>query len=1010
LLGLFALALLPDTATAQAFTCDANAAWRRVRAAYPIHSQTLAKCENKQTGEHVIVLTEPPPHLVRAKAETIVKSLFAAPVASVQHQRHQLGFNGWAEDLVIIARPRTPEQLKSLSDDLALLAVFAFGSAYKAEVEDIARLAPAKAWEAPPALEVSADELFAWLLGSNAEKLVPLEGGDGATLQERAEHNETGTYQTATPGLVVALLPAGDDGNLNDHVEDLRRFAIDTDTFLGALKLAQDRVALIGRERTSSLAAMPPLRIETLLLLASHRSAHLEQSYERTRAFAGKLLSNAGDLFGWDWAPILLSDVLIDTELGSLLNFTDNMLKGWSESGKIEYQGFPHEKPRQFPFGAAGAFKTMAAKSLTYNWNTAGVGFVSSRGDVEIFSVRNTGSLPVSYFLEGSQSNAAAKSRLVRAEDVAYKYFSSLRNPMLGRAVQYAALYQVFQAFDLRATAPNDEAPAAASITAAEEVLEREVLAALDALSNPSTPSTADYLLRSAYLQFGMKGQEFETGNKPEYADSMQKMRASAQRLRNEIAAKIALLDKEMAREWRSDYAQQRAGGGHRMPDDLQARVEDLDNEKLALVRTPEQVRRAVLTQSEHDPEGWIKTPSVVVSRGEARELVGGHNIGGMPTHVEVDAAIPRGAVETFGSYEIGRVIRINPADAAAGRDLVRVFDREVGLNDANVPKAVRALEAKLQEAPVVPQPVRALPVALDLGGASARAIRGAQPSPNAMQVGYRPGSISASIRAELESIAQQTQAQVVVARVDEGFISYRADPKSPKTTLAPNHVSLLSALERDVPLAAVGPHAKIVFHRMTADEPALIQRNLAARAKAGADAGGKPPFGGGRPPSILDDSPDPGRRFWLARSNTRRVEGRANAERSIRAEGSDAPRMLATEPKWAEAKVTFIEPDSVSFANAPDMAGAGRHITVVRVPMVVKKAGISRILDGVFTAIASFREALTGVRKQAIDAAVSKLFRDAGGIDLREGLTRYKTLMMDEFKADDIRINRVPI
>jgi hypothetical protein len=479
---ILSLALLPDLAMAQGFTCTADAAWRRVRASFPIHNQSLAKCENKQTGEQVIVLTEPPAHLVRAKAAPIVKALFSTPVASVQTRRHQLGFDGWVEDLVIVVRPSSPEQVKGLADDLALLSVFAFGSAYKAEVEDIARLGPPKFWEAPPALEVRAEELFAWLLGPNAEALVPLDGGDGERLKQRVERKETGTYRTDAPGLIVVLLPAGEAADLNDYIDDLRRFAIDTDTFLGALRLGDDRVALVGRERTTSFAAMPPLRVETLLLLASSRSAQLAQSYERNRGFAGKLYSGAGSLFGWDWAPILLSDVINDTEFGSLLNFTDNMLKGWSESGKIEYKGFTHEKPRQFPFGSTGAFKTLAARTLTYNWNTAGVGFISAKDDVEIFAVRNTGSLPVSYFPEGSQPDQTAKAKLVRAEDAAYKYFSSLRNPMLGRAVQYAALYQVFQAFDVRAKPPHDEAPPSAAIATVEELLEREIGAALNAL------------------------------------------------------------------------------------------------------------------------------------------------------------------------------------------------------------------------------------------------------------------------------------------------------------------------------------------------------------------------------------------------------------------------------------------------------------------------------------------------------------------------------------------------
>jgi hypothetical protein len=146
-------------------------------------------------------------------------------------------------------------------------------------------------------------------------------------LKERAGHQETGVFYSTNPGPVVALLPRAEAGVLNDYVPDLRKFFVDTDALLGAIKANDSLIALIGRERTSRMTVAQPLRVETVLLLASRRDSHLAQSYERTRAFAGKLLAGtSADLFGWDWAPILLSDALADTEFGSLLNFTDDIL------------------------------------------------------------------------------------------------------------------------------------------------------------------------------------------------------------------------------------------------------------------------------------------------------------------------------------------------------------------------------------------------------------------------------------------------------------------------------------------------------------------------------------------------------------------------------------------------------------------------------------------------------------------------------------------------------------
>jgi hypothetical protein len=992
--GILGLALLPDLALGQGTPCDANTAWARVRQAYPIHAQVIAQCESKETGDRVIVITEPPPHLVRAKAEAIAKALFSVPIASVQRKRHALGFDGWAEDLVVVARPRGPEQIKALGDDLALVSLFVFGSAYKAEAEDIARLAPARFWDAPPALEVGAEELFAWLIGPKPELLVPVDGGGGtgATLGQLAERKEIGTYQTQSPGLIVALLPAGDAGDLNDHVEELRRFALDTDAFLGALSLKQDRVALVGRERTASLAAVPPLRIETLLLLASYRSAQLSQSYERRRAFAGKLLGGAGDLFGWDWAPVLLSDVLNDTEFGSLLNFTDDMLKGWSESGTIEYKGFGYEKPKQFPFGDGGAFKLIAAKALIYNWNTAGVGFVSTKDDVDIFAVRNTGSLPVSYFPEGSEPDEKAKAKLLRAEDTAYRYFSSLRNPMLGRAVQYAALFQVFQTFDLQAKPPHDQAPAAASITTVESLLEKDVNAALAALAKPTTPSTSELQLSAAFLKFGNKGRELESRSIPA-------IDAVVKQLRVKTAAKIAELDKDFGPSWRESFAKERATG-EPMPEDLKGRVTELDNEVLAQVLLPNGVRESVVAVTRRDPEGWIRTPSIVVSRGAVRDLTGGHNIGGLPTRVELDPDIPKGSVEASGSYETGRVLRINPADAPAIRDIVRTFDREVGLHEENVPQGLLAVEAKLHEGPVVARPVRPMAVALELGNPAARVARGAQTSANAVPIGYRPGSVSGNTRAQIEALAEQSQAQVAVARVDEGFAVL--NPQSKRFTLAPNPTSLYSALGREMS-EAPGTAPKIVFMGLTPTEVDLAVRNMAARDRAAGDAGGKPPFGGGRRLAFFDDGKEPGRNSWAGKPPEEPPGlGAGGARKTILAIGKDAPRMMKSEPKWEAAEVTFISPNSVVFAHAPVLRDGYCHIAEVKVPVAAEGGRLKRM---VIDAIGRFRNLVSGEGKQAMDAAVTKVFKPSTPINVEAALQRYKDLMRDEFHADDVWI-----
>src|SRR5262245_43125754 len=244
-------------ATAAATACDIDNAWKRVREAHPIHVQLLAQCTDPASGKILIVLTEPPSHIVRTKAEAIVQKLFASPDIVVERRRHPLGFDGWVEDLIIVFGPKSSADRATVANDLALLSVLAFGSTYKVEAEDISRLVPPSPWRAPKALEVSKAELFAWLLGNDAQKLVPVDGGVAATLLERVNRGEFGTYLSSSPGLVVTLMPRQAAGLLNDHIEELRRFVVDSDAFLGAIKVNATHVALVGRERTTSLGEMP---------------------------------------------------------------------------------------------------------------------------------------------------------------------------------------------------------------------------------------------------------------------------------------------------------------------------------------------------------------------------------------------------------------------------------------------------------------------------------------------------------------------------------------------------------------------------------------------------------------------------------------------------------------------------------------------------------------------------------------------------------------------------------
>jgi hypothetical protein len=74
----------------------------------------------------------------------------------------------------------------------------------------------------------------------------------------------------------------------------------------------------------------------------------LKQSYERNQFFAGRLQD--GVFRDMDWATIFLSPELINTELGSTLNITDQMFKSWSMGGQVYYHNFHYPRPPILPF------------------------------------------------------------------------------------------------------------------------------------------------------------------------------------------------------------------------------------------------------------------------------------------------------------------------------------------------------------------------------------------------------------------------------------------------------------------------------------------------------------------------------------------------------------------------------------------------------------------------------------------------------------------------------------
>src|SRR5207247_556181 len=98
------------------------------------------------------------------------------------------------------------------------------------------------------------------------QRFVSIEGGGARDLKEILKKTSTGVYESETPGIVVWSLPRSEP--LSRYSVEARQFALDSDLIIGAVA-SQQQVTVIARERVVPLSLLPPLRTETIMMLAS---------------------------------------------------------------------------------------------------------------------------------------------------------------------------------------------------------------------------------------------------------------------------------------------------------------------------------------------------------------------------------------------------------------------------------------------------------------------------------------------------------------------------------------------------------------------------------------------------------------------------------------------------------------------------------------------------------------------------------------------------------------------
>ena len=432
----------------------ADSIYKDFRKKYRFHYQTVGMASFSDSSR-MILLSDIPPHFEMDS----IAPIFAEFTHKTEQRKHPIGYDGYVTDVLILLGNAAQENCNRL---IRRLNRELFFSEYKPTVMKL----PAEEKRRYFAKEnidyqITLEEFNTWFM-EEGEGFIHLDDTNTVlTISDIFAKKARGVFFSQQPGFVAWALAKNADlleyghparqqgyGHLarvavdgqdartpndgQDALAPIRQFTLDADLILGALADSSTLV-IIGRERQSPLYELPPLQIETILLLASTTEKELSQSLDINDLMAGKMNN------GRDWCPTYLSRELENTEFGDLMTITDVLLKDWSEHGTIQEGYYRYPEPGYYPFDKP-LFKKLGLNELVYNWNTAGAMYAIDREGYTIYTLGRTGSLPVSYF----NSQERSQSIGYRYENQAYHYFATLGNTDLARVVQYTALYQLF--------------------------------------------------------------------------------------------------------------------------------------------------------------------------------------------------------------------------------------------------------------------------------------------------------------------------------------------------------------------------------------------------------------------------------------------------------------------------------------------------------------------------------------------------------------------------------------
>ena len=423
---------------------DVQKTHKEFRNKFPYHYQCVA-INQYQDGSNQILISEPSPTV---SIDDLNKAFGSYEYTSSVLQ-HKIGYDGYIKDVIYVVKGIDQNTLKAIVSQLHKLVHYSEYKSDKAMLclsESRGRRYFSDSGLNRQITLAELDNIFI----KTSPKQVKFIGKNGVKLSvnQLLNGNETGVYfsENANNGVVAWVIDK--NRSLQDQKQHIRQFALDSDLILGGIA-NNNKLIIIAEERILPLEELPPLCVESVLLLASCSQINLEQSLDSQDLLAGRIYERK-----YDWIPTYLSPQLENTEFGDLLTITDIILKNWSENGQCEELDFKYPAPRVYPFSKPltkmmyGDYMVNEGRSekgsrqVLYNWNTDNVvtSYQTAGTTMKIYSINGTGSLTVSYFKDVEGKNSAGKD----FDSMGTKYFATINNTDLARAMQYYSLYSIF--------------------------------------------------------------------------------------------------------------------------------------------------------------------------------------------------------------------------------------------------------------------------------------------------------------------------------------------------------------------------------------------------------------------------------------------------------------------------------------------------------------------------------------------------------------------------------------